>query len=56
MYWVSNKKAALSLTCRARDVETKIKSIVIQDDFVKANPYTDKEILEDVEIDQLATL
>ena len=31
MYWVSDKSAALSLTCQARDVETKIKSVVFNE-------------------------
>lgn len=44
MYWVSDKSAALSLTCQARDVETKIKSVVL--DEVKLNNEYVKEIKE----------
>jgi len=44
MYWVSDKSAALSLTCQARDVETKIKSVVL--DELKFNNEYIKEIKE----------
>jgi hypothetical protein len=54
MYWISDRKAALSLSCQAREVELKIKSVVIQDDFEKANPFTNKEILENIPIEDLA--
>ena len=56
MYWISDKKQALSLTRRARPVESKIKSVVLPDDFEKANPFTDKEIFEDVPTEHLSTL
>ena len=55
MYWVSDKSAALSLTCQARDVEIKMISVVFNEVQFK-NPYV-KEIQEyqDIETQEFKT-
>jgi len=54
MYWVADKKAALCLTRKAREVEKKIKTVVLADEFEKQNPFKNKVILENVQIAELA--
>ena len=55
MYWISDRSAALSLTCQAREVENQIKSVVVnQGEVERTNPFTDKEILENIPIEDLA--
>jgi ABC-type sugar transport system ATPase subunit len=47
------KKEVLKLTASARDIETKIKSSIIEDDVKKENIYTDATIYENISMDQL---
>ena len=56
MSWISDQKQALRLTRQAGPIEQQIKPVVLPDDFEKANPFTNKEIFEDVPIEHLATL
>ena len=53
MYWISDRAAALSLTRQAREVETKIKSVVLKDEFETVNPYTEREIIENILVAEL---
>ena len=52
MYWVSDKKSAESLVKRAREIETTVKSICLEEE-AKTNIYEDKEIHENIPIDKL---
>jgi hypothetical protein len=52
MHWVSDKQAADSLVKRAREIETNVKSICLEEE-AKTNIYEDKEIYENIPIDQL---
>jgi hypothetical protein len=52
-YFISDKKEVLKLTASARDIETKIKSSIIEDDIKKENIYTDATIYENISIDKL---
>ena len=47
------KKEVLKLTATARDIETKIKSSIVEDEFEKENIYTDATIYENIPIDKL---
>ena len=57
MYWISDKETADSLSKKARDMETKIKSQCIKEEVQeqKKSIYTDEErpILDDISIDDL---
>jgi len=52
MYWISDKNAVESLVKQAREIETKVKSICLEEE-TKTNLYEDKEIFENIPIDKL---
>ena len=54
MYWVSDKDKANALVKKARDIETKIRSQCIkEEDQVQKNIYEDRDILDDILIENL---
>ena len=52
-YFISDKKEVLKLTATARDIETKIKLSIVEDEIKKENIYRDATIYENVSIDKL---
>ena len=56
MYWISNKEKAESLIKRARDRDTKIKSVVFEEEYESKakNPFDGKVFHKDVPIADLA--
>ena len=53
MYWISDREDVLSLTREARDIESKLKSCVFDEDKVKKNIYDGRTIYEDIPIEEL---
>ena len=53
MYWISDKKAAISLIRRSVSIEKKIKSICIEDDDTKTNIYKERDLHENIGIENL---
>ena len=48
MYWIGDGKKALSLTRKARDIESKIHTHMIEDNFESDNIYMDNEQMKTV--------
>ena len=53
MYWISDREDVLSLSREARDIESKLRSCVFDEDKVKPNIYDRKTIYEDIPIEEL---
>lgn len=58
MYWIGDQKKALSLTRKARDIESKIHTHMIEDNFESQNIYLDgemkiKPIFENIPVEDL---
>ena len=58
MYWIGDGKKALSLIRKARDIESKIHTHMIEDNFESENIYFDKEkkmktVYENIPIEDL---
>ena len=53
LYFISDKQEVLKLTASARDIETKIKSSIVEDEIKKENIYNDATIYENISIDKL---
>jgi hypothetical protein len=53
MYWISDKNESIKLINRSKDITTKIKSIVIEEEDKKTNFYKDRTIYENIKISEL---